>query len=149
MLKIQRTTSENPDFSQLVTLLDAYLWEVYPETQAEYDTFNVIESNDTVVIAYNDNVAVGCGCLKKIDQEAAEIKRMFVSPASRGLGVSHLILAELEKWADELGFSYLILETLHKQTAAISLYQKRGYQRIDNYGPYVGLPNSICMRKAI
>ena len=149
MINIQRTTSENPDFSQLVNLLDAYLWEVYPETQAEYDTFNVIESNNTVVIAYKDDVAMGCGCFKKIDPKTAEIKRMFVQPESRGLGLSHLIMKELEKWAAELGFSYLILETLHKQTAAISLYQKRGYQRIENYGPYVGLPNSICMRKTI
>ncbi len=149
MLKIQRTTSENPDFSQLVTLLDAYLWEVYPETQAEYDTFNVIESNDTVVIAYKGGVAVGCGCLKKVDQETAEIKRMFVRPDSRGLGVSHLIMEDLEKWAKELGINKLILETLHKQLSAISLYEKRGYQRIANYGPYIGLPNSICMRKVI
>ncbi|MFD2934483.1 GNAT family N-acetyltransferase [Spirosoma flavum] len=149
MIKTQRTTSEKPDFINLVTRLDTYLWEVYPETQAQYDTFNVIEKNDTVVIAYKDDVAVGCGCFKEFDQETVEIKRMFVSPESRGLGVSHLIMAELEKWAAELGFSYLILETLHKQAAAISLYQKRGYQRIENYGPYAGLPNSICMRKAI
>ncbi len=127
--------------------LDAYLWEIYPETQALYDTFNIIEKNDTVVIAYDDEVAVGCGCFKKFDPDTVEIKRMFVGPDQRGLGISHLILEELEKWAEESGFTYLILETLHKQIAAISLYQKRGYTRIDNYEPYVGLPDSLCMRK--
>ena len=149
MITLQRTTSENLHFQELVSKLDAYLWEIYPETQALYDTFNVIERNDTVVIAYVDDVAAGCGCFKKFDSETAEIKRMFVSPNHRGLGISHLILEDLEKWVSESGFTYLILETLHKQTAAIHLYQKRGYTRIDNYGPYVGLPDSICMRKAI
>ena len=149
MLELYRTTSENPDFANLVSHLDAHLWETYPDTQAEYDTFNVIESNDTVVIVHKDKRAVGCGCFKKFDSETVEIKRMFVHPEYRGLGIAHLILEELEKWAAELGYRYLVLETLPKQTSAIRLYQKRGYQRIENYGPYVGLADSICMRKTI
>jgi GNAT superfamily N-acetyltransferase len=149
MLIPQRTTSENPDFANLVLLLDAHLWENYPDTQAEYDQFNVIERNDTVVIVYKDEKAAGCGCFKKFDPETVEIKRMFVHPDYRGLGIAHVILEELEKWAVELGYTHLVLETLPKQISAIALYQKRGYQRIENYGPYVGLADSICMRKAI
>ncbi|WP_435357098.1 GNAT family N-acetyltransferase [Emticicia sp. SJ17W-69] len=149
MIEILRTNSENPDFAQLVMLLDAHLWEQYPETQAEYDTYNIIETNNTVIIAYNENIAVGCGCFKKLDDENVEIKRMYVKPESRGLGVSHLILAELEQWAKELGFKAALLETLYKQSAAISLYQKRGFKIIQNYGPYVGLDKSICMKKEL
>lgn len=149
MTQIIRTTNENPDFAPLVALLDAHLWEQYPETQAEYDTYNVIEQNNTVVIVYLDNQAVGCGCFKKIDLETAELKRMFVKPEARGKGIAQLIINELEQWASELGFKAMLLETLYKQTSAIALYQKQGYQVIENYGPYVGLDKSICMKKDI
>jgi len=72
---------------------------------------------------------------------------MFVAPEARGLGLAQRILQELELWAQELDFSFSILETLYKQKEAISLYQKVGYTIVDNYEPYVGLENSICMRK--
>jgi GNAT superfamily N-acetyltransferase len=149
MLRIQRTTSEHPDFGLLVKQLDAHLWEMYPETQALYDTFNVIEENKTVVIAYRDDEPVGCGCFKQVNAETAELKRMFVRADARGKGVSHLIMDALEQWATEAGYRYLVLETMHKQIPAISLYQKRGFIRIENYEPYVGLTNSLCMRKEI
>ncbi len=149
MIKIVRTSNGNPDFTKLVALLDAHLWELYPETQAQYDTFNVIEKNNTVVIAYAENEAVGCGCFKKLDDENVEIKRMFVKSESRGLGISHLVLGELEQWAKELGFKAALLETLDKQISAIGLYQKRGYEITKNYGPYVNLDQSICMKKVL
>jgi hypothetical protein len=45
--------------------------------------------------------------------------------------------------------SFSVLETLDRQTEAIGMYQKCGYTVIDNYEPYLGLKNSICMRKQI
>jgi len=43
----------------------------------------------------------------------------------------------------------MILETLYKQIEAISLYQKVGFEIVENYEPYVGLANSVCMSKSI
>ncbi len=149
MIKIIRTTSQNPDFAPLVAALDAHLWEQYLETQALYDTFNVIEQNNTVVLAYVGDAAVGCGCFKKIDAETAEIKRMYVKPESRGMKIAAQILDELELWATEFGFKALVLETLEKQKSALALYHKQGYQITENYGPYVDLEKSICMKKMI
>ena len=74
---------------------------------------------------------------------------MFVAPEARGLGLAQKVLKELETWAIELGYSISVLETLYKQQAAISLYQKVGYVIVDNYEPYVGLENSVCMKKQI
>ena len=74
---------------------------------------------------------------------------MFVSPEVRGMGLAQTILLELEGWAHDLGYSFSVLETLYKQKEAIALYQKTGYNIVDNYEPYVGLENSICMRKQI
>jgi GNAT superfamily N-acetyltransferase len=149
ILKVVKTTSENPDFLSLIKTFDAYLWERYPELKTNYWGNNVIELNRNVIVIYLDEKPVACGCFKKYDKTTIEIKRMFVSPDARGLGLAQRILQELELWAKELGYSVSILETLYKQQEAISLYQKVGYTIVDNYEPYVGLKNSICMRKQI
>ena len=70
-------------------------------------------------------------------------------PEHRGLGIAGQVLAELEAWAIELGFSESILETGKKQPEAIRLYQKSGYQLIPNFGQYHGVDNSVCMRKTL
>jgi GNAT superfamily N-acetyltransferase len=148
-IKVVKTTSENPDFLSLIKTFDAYLWERYPELKINYWGNNIIELNPNVIIIYLNDKPVACGCFKKYNENTIEIKRMFVSPEARGLGLAQRILHELELWSLELGYSVSILETLHKQKEAISLYQKIGYAIVANYEPYVGLKNSICMRKQI
>lgn len=148
-IKIIKTTSENKDFISLVGDLDKSLWETYPELKSNYWGNNIIELNRNVVIVYNDDVAVACSCFKKYDKNTIEIKRMFVSPEMRGKRLAQRMLQELEAWATTIGFSFSVLETLYKQEAAIAMYQKAGYFIIDNYPPYEGLKNSICMKKSI
>ncbi|MDI6034532.1 GNAT family N-acetyltransferase [Flavobacterium sp. LB2P84] len=148
-LKISKTTSENPDFITLITALDKSLWERYPELKTNYWGNNILELNPNVVVIYLDDKPVACGCFKKYDKNTIEIKRMFVSLEARGMGLAQNILRELELWAHDLGYSFSVLETLYKQKEAIALYQKTGYNIIDNYEPYVGLDNSICMQKQI
>jgi putative acetyltransferase len=87
--------------------------------------------------------------MKENGPDAMEIKRMFVTPASRGKGVAAAVLAELEKWAAELSFSACLLETGKRQPEAIRLYTKNGYQPTPNYGQYTGIENSLCFRKEI
>ena len=147
--RIVKATSENPDFVDLIKALDESLWERYPELKSDYWGNNILELNPNVVILYIEDKAVGCGCFKKYDINTIEIKRMSVSPEARGMGLAQTILLELEGWAHDLGYSFSVLETLYKQKEAIALYQKTGYNIVDNYEPYVGLENSICMRKPI
>ena len=148
-VRISKTTSENIDFVNLIAALDKSLWERYPELQTNYWGNNILELNPNVVVVYLHDKPVACGCFKKYDKNTIEIKRMFVSPESRGMGLAQTILRELELWAHDLGYSFSVLETLYKQKEAIALYQKMGYTIVDNYEPYVGLENSICMRKQI
>lgn len=148
-ITIVTTTSENPDFVNLIAALDESLWERYPELKSDYWGNNIIELNPNVIVLYSENKPVACGCFKKYDKNTIEIKRMFVSPEARGMGLAQTILRELELWAQDLGYSFSVLETLYKQKEAIALYQKTGYSIVDNYEPYVGLENSICMRKPI
>ena len=148
-VRIVKTTGENPDFVNLISALDKSLWERYPELKSDYWGNNILEINPNVVILYLEENAVGCGCFKKYDKNTIEIKRMFVSPDVRGMGLAQTILLELEAWARDLGYSFSVLETLYKQKEVIALYQKTGYAIVENYEPYVGLENSICMRKPI
>lgn len=148
-INVVKTTSENPDFVSLIKIFDTFLWERYPELKKDYWGNNVIEFNANVVLVYLEGKAVACGCFKKYDANKVELKRMFVSPEARGLGLAQLILNELEIEAKKQGYTSMILETLHKQIEAISLYKKVGFFVVDNYEPYIGLSNSVCMSKSI
>jgi putative acetyltransferase len=147
MIRLQRTASDNEDFRLLIGELDKELRSRYEEKQAIYDRYNIIENNPNVVIAYREEMPVGCGCFKKFDDRSVEIKRMFVRPEHRGQKIAASILKELENWAIELNIYGTVLETGIKQPEAIHLYRKSGYIVVENYGPYKGLPESVCMQK--
>lgn len=149
IIKVVKTTSENPDFISLIKTFDIFLWERYPELKNDYWGNNLIEFNPNVIIIYLDETAVACGCFKKYNANTVELKRMFVSPEARGLGLAQRVIKELENEAIKQGFKAMILETLYKQIEAINLYQKVGFEIVENYEPYIGLTNSVCMRKSI
>ena len=149
MLRLTRTTTENPDFLALVALLDKYLAELDGDEHAFYAQLNVLKQVNPAVVAYLNNEPVGCGAFRELEPGVVEVKRMFVQPAHRGLGVARAVLGELEKWARELKNTACVLETGQKQMEAIRLYQKSGYVFTPNYGQYVGVENSVCMRKKI
>lgn len=146
---IIRTDSSNPDFRALVELLDQDLRVRDGEEHSFYATYNTLDRIGHVVVAYLDTRAVGCGAIKPYEGQIIEIKRMFVLPEFRGRGLASAVLAELERWAAELGFAEAILETGKKQPEAIRLYEKSGYWLIPNYGQYQGVENSVCMTKRI
>lgn len=146
-IQLKRTQSTDPDFKLLVKELDAGLRITNGDVMDIYDQHNIIESVDTVVIAYQDETPVACGCFKPFDTYAVEIKRMFVRPEARGEGISAMVLQELESWAKSLGFNATVLETGSRQVEAQGLYKKVGYVTIPKYGPYIDLPDSFCFRK--
>ena len=96
---------------------------------------------------YDDEVPVACGGFKEHDSESVEMKRVFVKKENRRQGLSKKVINELEKLVQAKGYKYAVLETGKKQIEAINLYKSSGYEMIENYGPYVGYENSICMKK--
>lgn len=149
MLQIKRTNSSDNDFHLLIGQLDKYLLSRYGDLQNYYGQFNKIENLETVVLAYINGEVAGCGCFKKFDDESVEVKRMFVVEQHRGKAIGAAILDELEKWAGEIGNRSTVLELGNNQPEAIRLYLKQGYQVIANYGQYVGMETSICLKKEI
>ena len=81
---------------------------------------------------------IGCGALKLHENAPGELKRMWVSPRSRGLGVGRRLLRELEHSAKNAGVTVLRLETNRSLTEAIELYRHSGYQEVEafNTEPY-------------
>ena len=148
-ITLKRTNNFDPDFKQLISQLDQYLAEQNGEAHAFYAPNNKLDYLDTAVIVYENDVPLGCGCFKKFDNDSVEIKRMYTTIASRGKGIAGSVLKELEKWAKESGFKYAVLETGVKFDDALCLYKKWGYKVIENYGPYVGVSNSVCMQKKL
>jgi len=149
MINLVRTNSDNSDFRELVALLDQDLQIRDGDEHSFYAQFNKIDKIREVVVAYENEKAVGCGAFKEYSASAAEIKRMFVRPENRGRGIAGKILTELESWAKELKFSECVLETGVKQPEAIRLYKKSGYETIPSYGQYLNIENSVCMKKLI
>ncbi len=149
MLSLTRTNAQNPDYIKLIKFLDADLAEKDGDEHAFYAQFNKSDLIKHVIVAYLDEVAVGCGAIKEYQPGVTEVKRMFVSPEVRGKGIASHILTALEDWAKELGYTTCILETGKKQVEAIALYQKNNYKTIPNYGQYTGVANSLCFEKKI
>ncbi|SEQ80326.1 GNAT family N-acetyltransferase [Pedobacter rhizosphaerae] len=148
-LTLIRTNSDNADFRTLVTLLDKDLAVRDGDDHSFYAQFNKIDAIKEVVVAYQNDIPVGCGAIKPFADQSVEAKRMFVHPDYRKQGIAAQILGELETWAKVLGHSQCVLETGKKQPEAIALYQKSGYKITPNYGQYVGVDNSVCMAKEL
>nr|WP_236673053.1 GNAT family N-acetyltransferase [Flavobacterium tagetis] len=148
-LKLERTNSQNADFSKLIVQLDVNLASRNGEMQEYFNQFNKVDNIKHVIIAYVNGIAVGCGAIKQFDAESVEVKRMFVSDEYRGRGISRKILSELENWAKELGYESTVLETSNVQVEAVGLYTKSGYAITENYGQYAGIESSICFKKSL
>jgi len=149
MIDFIRTNSENKNFTELVKCLDIDLAERDGEDHSFYAQFNKIQQIKNVVVAFDNQLPIACGAIKKFDSTTFEIKRMYTIPSYRVKGIAAKILSELEKWATELGYKKCVLETGKKQPEALHLYKKCGYVAINNYGQYAGIENSICFEKKL
>jgi len=138
--------SASTDFKSLVNLLDEELRIIDGDDHAFYGQLNKTDDVDCVV-AYINGKPAGCGAIRKLSNEAMEIKRMYTLKDQRGKGIATAIVAELEKWSRELGYTSCVLETGKRQPWAISLYKGLGFEETSNYGKYAGVLNSVCFKK--
>ncbi|OCB01082.1 GNAT family N-acetyltransferase [Clostridium beijerinckii] len=145
---IERTTTENVNFKNLEKQLDNELYEIYGDMQNNYSSHNYVKDLKTIIV-YENQKPIGCGCIKYLKDDLAEVKRVFVSLESRCKGVAKILIKEIEKIAMEDNIKRLILQTGSRQEPAINLYKSMNYKLIDNYGPYINDNNSVCMEKII
>lgn len=143
------TDNKNTDFISLIKLLDQDLTERYGELQKQFDKHNTVDAINDVVIVYFDKVPAGCGAFKEYDNATVEMKRVFVKKEYRNRGLAKVLLNTLEEIAKSKGYECAVLETGIKQQEAIYFYKGIGYEVRENYGPYIGNKNSVCMKKIL
>lgn len=90
------------------------------------------------LVAYGDGRPVGCGGVKRLDEDTGEVKRLYVVPDARGRGVARKLLGGLEEAARELGWRTVRLDTGDGQPDALALFRSAGYEEIPDYNanPY-------------
>lgn len=136
----------------LIAALDGELLARYPEEGATHfrlDLAEVAPGRGVFLVARREGEPIGCGAIRRLDPEAAEIKRMYVVPAARGRRVATAILSALEGEARLLGVARLVLETGERQPESLALYRRAGFTAIPRFGDYVDSALSLCMAKVL
>ena len=146
-------TVEDPDQSEIALLLqasDAYMASLYPaESNHMLDVASLRQPQVAFLVARVDGNALGCGAVVDSGEGWAELKRMFVSPAARGLKLGRRLLDEIEAVAVRRGARALRLEMGGLQPEALGLYRSAGFVEIGPFGAYAPDPLSIFMEKSL
>ena len=109
-----------------------------PARSISADARELVPPAGLLLIARLRDRPLGCGALKLHGRGPAELKRMWVAPSARGLGVGRRLLQALEQHARDAGASAVRLETNRALTQAIALYRRSGYVEVDAFNdePY-------------
>lgn len=99
----------------------------------EVDLADFVPPSGLFLVAYVASEPVACGGVRLEKPGVAEIKKMYVRPGRRGLGIGRRILSELEESARAAGIGHLILETGIRNSEALVLYGRTGYTPIPAY----------------
>lgn len=91
--------------------------------------------NGRLLIAWHEQTAVGCIALQRITSSRAEMKRLYVPPRARGLGVGRKLVMQLLAEAQSIGYSEVVLDTLPTMIEAQRLYEQLGFRDIEPYRP--------------
>ncbi len=149
-IKIIDTDNTHPDFGAMTKRFDDDLNQIYgEEVMKNYNPHNVLDGICHAVVVYCDGEPSACGGIKRFDENSVEIKRIYVLPSRRKLGLGEHVIRRLEELAKSDGYKRAVLETALDMTAAQALYQKCGYQRMKNYGPYANDALCVCMEKKL
>ena len=129
---------ENPTSTAARWCLRQYFLELHERFDAGFDPARSISADTDeltppaglLLVARLRGAPIGCGALKLHGGAPAELKRMWVSPSVRGLGLGRRLLRELEDRADASGARAVRLETNRSLTEAIGLYRAAGYREV-------------------
>ncbi len=152
-VQVRRSTLASPDAARLIAALNLELTGTFPEPGATHFSLSdahVAPGEGAFLIAYLEDLAVGCGAVRRLDAVTAELKRMYVDPSVRGRGIGRSLVEALEHEARLLGVIHVVLETGTRLGPAIRMYEAMGYARIPLFGEYLSSPDtSICFGKSL
>ena len=138
------------DATILIRELDGYLAPLYPqESRHGFPVEQLLREAVAFFVMRHDGMPAGCGGVKLFGTAYGEIKRMYVRPQFRGLGLGKLMLHHIADYARQQGVAVLRLETGIYQPEAIGLYERCGFQRIPPFGAYQEDPLSVFYEKRL
>lgn len=142
---------EDPSQPEIIVLLrdgEEHSAKLYPAESNHHMPLGALRASNVRFLVVRDanGRAIGTGALA-LNGAWAELKRMWVIPEARRLGVSKIILAALEARARSEGVRTLRLETGVENHAALGLYTRAGFKRRDPFGDYRADPLSVFMQK--
>jgi GNAT superfamily N-acetyltransferase len=85
------------------------------------------------IVAYDGERPVGCGGIKRLDENSCELKRLYVAPDARGRGLARRLVEALERAARDLGYTVVRLDTGARQPEALALFSSAGYGETGDY----------------
>jgi putative acetyltransferase len=152
-IAITRVDPRKAEITALVHELDRYMQGLYPAESNHLVDVETLAQPDVHFFAVTvDGTPRGCGAimLRAEDGGYAEVKRIFVSPKARGLGLGRKIIAHLEATARAEGLALLRLETGPYQPEALALFAASGFVRCGHFGDYpTDDPLSVFMEKRL
>jgi ribosomal protein S18 acetylase RimI-like enzyme len=149
MIVITIEDPATPDASSLMEELSEALARITGDSgKSSFDPNDVRVDNARFVVARDrQGQALGCGAFRPLQEDIAEVKRMYTRQHAAGVGSA--ILAFLEEEARKLGYLALQLETRVVNQRAVNFYERRGYQKIPNFGKYIGNQRAVCFAKQL
>lgn len=156
MLEIQKVTTDGPALESIKSLFKAYLEELNEDlcfqsfdTEIGNPLYKYSAPTGALFIAFYNDVPVGCIALQPLQEvQTCEMKRLYVVPDYRKLGVGDALVKILLQEAQSLGYTTMKLDTLERLQAAIQLYQKFGFETVTAYYDNP-LPNVVYMQKKL
>lgn len=147
-IRIEIEDPGRPDVVAALRAADGWYATLYPAESNHLIDVETLRTADLTFLAARrgDGGLLGFGAVAARDGYA-EIKRMYVDPAARGLKLGRRLLQRLERHAVDNGFSIVRLETGIHQPEAIGLYRSAGYRDIAPFGEYRPDPLSLFMEK--
>ena len=146
-MQIEARPSLDPELAALVT---AQQREIHEMDGGPSGPGFMPDDDSAYLVAVVDGRAVACTAWRALPEEdAAELRRMYVRPAYRGRGIARQLIVAVEEEALAAGRPVIRLETGSYLPASIALYRSSGYLPIPAYGEYAGKPYSVCFEKRL
>ncbi|MRS90112.1 GNAT family N-acetyltransferase [Enterobacteriaceae bacterium RIT714] len=149
MITVEKSDPFSSESHRLIEMLSGELAAITGDNGKSNFTVETMNDDKALwVLAKNSHgEAIGCGAIRPLTQNVAELKRMFSDRSVHGVGIA--LLTFLEAAAKEMGYNEIRLETRCINFRAVNFYEKNGYIRIENYGPYIGRAEAVCFSKVL